>query len=872
MAFDTLVDRTQLENGLKATADAIRAKTGSTDKIEWNTDRGFADVVSALTAEESIKHADVPDYVKSEALRVANLVESVRKDDSIVFLAMSDSHHCGEQSDTGWQTNTNIGNLHAVQAAKILSYVLDMDFACHLGDLTFGHGTTTSELLHHQLEEMTNWLDESQKGIPTFMSLGNHDTGMYAVNGGTETEFESIEYLFSIFGARCEGATYGSTEHGYCYRDFDSKKLRVICLNSSERDSLYGYGTDPAMSDTQLLWFAQALHGVGSKSGWSVLVLSHYPLDFATCYKSSSVVKAYVEGSSITLNGTTVNFSGANNAKFVANFHGHTHCFKYARLNEVDGTAKTATEYDAWRIATPNSGFYRNNHQTTDKHGISFQDDKTYDKTIGGAKDTSFVVNVINPSDEVVHSFVYGAGIDRVVGYGTAVYYRISKDLSGVEIDNMLVSAVEGSEYIATLTPEEHHSITSVTITMGGNNVTSTVYSDGVISIPEVTGDIVITAKATAEYASKNWIPVSTDSTGAIYNGVGYKNGVYLSSGDGIAESKNDAISSTGYIPVKIGDIIRMDNMAFAKDDNAAYHRLMFYNANKEFTGFVNANNTWYLQTRGGGTLDANNCWNNITLTTEGTIVTNDLAYIRISASNITERSVLTVNEEILYADEVWNINNNFVNVTCSNVLSYIKKGEPYEAKITVPSGYEIKEMIIDMGDNDISNTYSNGMISIPTVTADLFISIVAEEVVLSYTNQLPISIDTSGNVYNGKGYKENTYISGGNDGTKTGSYTSGFIPCPKSSTGYSTVFYFKNVGMQTGQDAHRFSVYYGDKTYKNLYKTTNIGSMAVYGNDGNIEKISLPAAQIPDGGGFIRFCCSYIGEDSVVTVNEQIE
>lgn len=234
-------------------ANAVRDKSGKTEQL---TLPQIAEEVRALSTEEIIKHADIPKYVKDEALRVATLVENVRKEDSIVFLSMSDSHHCGEQSDTSWQTNTNIGNLHSVQAAKVLSYALKMDFVCHLGDITFGHGTTTSTLLHHQLKEITDWLDESQKGIPTFMSVGNHDTGMYAVSNGTESNTESAEYLFSVFGARCEGATYGSTKFGYCHRDFNDKKLRVICLNSSEREIESGYGASPTMSQQQLLWFA----------------------------------------------------------------------------------------------------------------------------------------------------------------------------------------------------------------------------------------------------------------------------------------------------------------------------------------------------------------------------------------------------------------------------------------------------------------------------------------------------------------------------------------------------------------------------------------------------------------------------------------
>lgn len=317
---------------MTALADVLREKSGRTDKLGLDA---MIEVASTLGAgvEEVIQHADIPAYVRNEALRVANLVQSARADDSIVFLAISDSHHCGEQDNTSWQEYTNLGNLHAGMAAKVLAYVLDMDFVCHLGDLTFGHDSTTSIQLHQQLDEMCSYLDGSYKGIPAFWTVGNHDTGMYAVNSGTETKLETADYLFSIFGNRCEGAVYGSMEYGYCYRDFADKKLRVICLNSSELDTVTGYGTSPSLSQAQLKWFADALYEVGASAGWSVIVLSHYPLDFYNAYPASDIVKAYVEGARISVGGSTVNFSGHNKAKFVANFHGHTHCFKTAKLN-----------------------------------------------------------------------------------------------------------------------------------------------------------------------------------------------------------------------------------------------------------------------------------------------------------------------------------------------------------------------------------------------------------------------------------------------------------------------------------------------------------------------------------------------------------
>lgn len=138
---------------------------------------------------------------------------------------------------------------------------------------------------------------------------------------------------------------------------------------------------------------------------------------------------------------------------------------------------------------------------------------------------------------------------------------------------------------------------------------------------------------------------------------------------------------------------------------------------------------------------------------------------------------------------------------------------------------------------------------------------------VITYTNQIPISTDASGAVYNGVGYKANTYLSGGNDGTKNGIYATGFIPCKLGDT-----LYCKNVGMQTGQDAHRLAFYDSSKTYLAIIKTTSTAYMGWnYGEDGNISSIGIRASGNNQNTAFVRFCCGHIGDDSIVTVNEPI-
>lgn len=628
-----------LTNGaaLTHTADRIRAKTGSAAKLTWDDAKGFGDAVDAISGSEKIQHADIPDYVKTEALAVAEKVKAVLKSDSIVFLAVSDFHHAGEQTDS-WQTNINAGNLHACMALKALAYVLpEIDFACMLGDITFGSQTTTESLMKSQIAEINGWLDEAYKGIPQFRTVGNHDTGEYSTLVGAD-------YLYSVIGKYCEGAVYGSTEYGYCYRDFADKKLRVICLNTGEGETTGGESASYICSPAQRLWFAQTLHDVGSKSdaaSWSVLVVSHYPLDYGGTYPMSNIVKAYVEGGSTTENGTAVNFNGYNAAKFVANVHGHNHCFQFGKLHSVANGQ--GTEFDAWRMCTPNACFYRNNSGVTTIYGISFGDPAPYDKTAGTGKDTAFNINVLNPSEQAIYSFCYGAGIDRTIGYAATVYRSITNSLSHVSNSNAAVSVEDGAAYTATLTADSGYTMGNVVIKMGGVDITSTAYtaSTGAISIASVTGDVTITAVATKIVTYTNLVPTAVDSSGA---SAPYTDGKYLGSGG--APSDMSGFVTTGFIPFDGGaeHVYRIGGDGIAWNTYGC--RIAWYQANHSLKGSVTSyekiGSSIYYPSK---VEDANAA---AAFSTDANVAPpNGAAFFRVSAKGSGANLIITLDQEI---------------------------------------------------------------------------------------------------------------------------------------------------------------------------------------------------------------------------------
>ena len=622
------------ESSIRDIANAIREKNGTTTKYKV-AEMGAA--VTALPNEDTITHADIPSYVKAEALAVAEKVKAVMKADSIVFLAISDLHHTGPQVDN-WQTNINAGNLHACQALKVLSYSLpQIDFACMLGDVTFGNAKTTTQLMQQQFNQINGWLGEAWRGVPQLRTVGNHDTGEYSTLVGAQ-------FLKNNIWKYNEGAVYGSEEYGYCYRDFAEKKLRVICLNTCEGETVSGESAAYCCSPEQLLWFAQTLYAVGSKADaaqWGIIVLGHYPLDLGGAYPTGNIVKAYVAGESTVQNGVTVNFSGHNAAKFIMNVHGHNHCFQYGKLHSVANGQ--GTEFDAWRMCTPNACFYRNNSGVVTMNGISFGDPAPYDKTAGTGDDTAFNVNVINPSEQVLYSFCYGAGIDRTIGYAATVYHSITNTLTNVTTSNDAVAAEDGTAYSATITAADGYTMSSVTVAMGGTDITSTAYNSdtGVVSIAAVTGDVVITAKATKVVSYHNLVPTAIDSNGA---SAPYTDGQMLSSSG--ATSEDNHLTVTGFIPFDGGavHVYRIGGEGITWNEYGA--RLAWYNADFTLKGSVLSYNqldkSIYYPTK----IDDPNAA--VAFSTDANVAPpHGAAYFRVSAKGKGENLVVTLDEKI---------------------------------------------------------------------------------------------------------------------------------------------------------------------------------------------------------------------------------
>lgn len=81
--------------------------------------------------------------------------------------------------------------------------------------------------------------------------------------------------------------------------------------------------------------------------------------------------------------------------------------------------------------------------------------------------------------------------LDRTLYEGM---FRVSYALNNIISSNTSPAVEEGDRFATALTAKIGYKIASVTVTMGGEDITESSYSDGVITIESVTGDVVITA------------------------------------------------------------------------------------------------------------------------------------------------------------------------------------------------------------------------------------------------------------------------------------------------------------------------------------------------------------------------------------------
>lgn len=232
------------------------------------------------------------------------------------------------------------------------------------------------------------------------------------------------------------------------------------------------------------------------------------------------------------------------------------------------------------------------------------------------------------------HSHANKGVLDGITGQVTAdKVYNPNHVTDLVQYAAFQIASQQIISQIPTVLPSPN----ALTVTSGSNSVTYDGSADKIIDIPSVEKIVTETTQVLPAYT--NLIPISTDASGAVLNGVGYEAGALHSDGSVASASS----FTSGFIPVKKGDVVRIKDPSatnFSLDNAVA-----LYKADKAISTGISK----YI--RG---MQSNAAYGGVTIS--GDVLTwdtssisyyawQDFKYLRVMT--LSADSIVTINEEI---------------------------------------------------------------------------------------------------------------------------------------------------------------------------------------------------------------------------------
>lgn len=530
------------------------------------------DAANKLYVDQAVDKCWLPEYwqeAADAACEKINALQDAGGKNCVSFAWFSDSHVCQDSSVP-----------NAGYTGKLAGSVMD---ACHIpfalmcGDAarSDGNGLTSEGDMRASLAAAEQIF--SPIGWDRLLQVqGNHDGSW-----GTNTALSDPYYCYQMDGnvlysaifrkqtqdtRRCFGG-----DGSYYYVDYPAAKLRFVMLNSlwvedeTDEDGValhrrmrtYGYGNQ------QLNWLAgEALRF--EEDGWALVLATHVPpiSAYDSLTRDETVLRgilaAFASGGSYSgTSGTagewdyvsvSCDFSSACLGEIVGFFCGHVH---------KDQIITGELPYPLITITSDADLSYDENEET---------------RVLGTANEHALDFVTVNRDTKVVSLTRLGAGADRMYSYGSEawVLHSITKKLSNCTLDNSADTVKSGESYTASVTAGTGYTLNSLSVTMGGTDITDDCCSGGVIQIDSVTGDIVITAKASADSEYTNLAdPASED----------WANDSRLNSSASVVSCSGGCV--TNWIDCSAGDVIRISGlnildstagyMAFIKVDGTGY-------------------------------------------------------------------------------------------------------------------------------------------------------------------------------------------------------------------------------------------------------------------------------------------------------------
>ena len=217
---------------------------------------------------------------------------------------------------------------------------------------------------------------------------------------------------------------------------------------------------------------------------------------------------------------------------------------------------------------------------------------------------------------------------------------------------------------------DSHHNRSGLTDTVGTTTESSVNaiianYSTEKINVIRIgrgeNFEVSLHASVTPPASYTNLISTSIDTSGNVYNNLGYKAGTYINNSDGVTEVDEPSYWCTGLIPITKGDVVRIkyvfNKSTYNDPNNHYYSNLCFYNADKSFNRFKYLDDFLNNFISGDYEWSGTNFEGTLTFTFDGTSsMFNSAKYIRVSSAYLgnsanvqtsIENAVITINEEI---------------------------------------------------------------------------------------------------------------------------------------------------------------------------------------------------------------------------------
>ena len=546
----------------------------------------------------------IPEYWQPH---LDNRVEDVRR---AMELAGRNKSSFFFYSDAHWDAN----NTYTVRMApKLLKYLYKktpINKTNFGGDFIGATETTDTDLMSY----IWDWR-EQLRDLPNHHSVaGNHD------DGNVTNRLFSKEYIYAYLFAPEENNDIVWGGDFYYYIDDKSESTRYLYL-----DIFYD-----GVSSTQVDFVKEALKS--TPTDWHIIAICH--AWFANDY---SVYPPVLKGFATEMQSILDMFDNYN-----------------ARSNDFT--------YCGGKVELCIGGHYHLDHYDFTDGGIPViivEADTLHNRS--GVQPQKYTTDesaisavVVDYNTQKVKIVRIGRGnsftLDMQSG-SVAVYCSVTYNLTNVE-SSVMISTVEKyiDSYFTTLTPTVGE-IKSVKVTMGGVDITSDAYdaTSREINISAVEGDIVITAVAeevvepdepdTPTYT--NVLPTAVDLDGSVYNGKGFKENTRLSGSSSTGTADYNGLCTTGFIKVGAGDVVRLANITMTDANATKRVCVALYDALEATT--LSSENLTNVKTYYNAVVnDSGNLVQFTIPTTKTTAV-----YMRITADEITDASIITINEPI---------------------------------------------------------------------------------------------------------------------------------------------------------------------------------------------------------------------------------